>query len=63
MAAAASAITALLDFSDPLSADAPRLRYAFANPRMVLQAHSLDQVQGVLAAVQLHAAQGRWCVG
>lgn len=63
MAAAASAITALLDFSDPSNFEAPRLRYAFANPRLVLQAHSLDQVQGVLAAVQSHAAQGRWCVG
>lgn len=63
MAPADGVFTALLDFSDPLNADAPRLRYAFANPRLVLQAHSLDQVQGVLAAVQLHAAQGRWCVG
>jgi len=63
MAAAASAFTALLDFSDPTNADAPRLRYAFANPREILQAHTLDQVRGVLDAVQSHAALGRWCVG
>lgn len=63
MTAAASAFTALLDFSDPTNADAPRLRYSFANPCEILQAHTLDQVRGVLDAVQSHAAQGRWCVG
>lgn len=58
-----SPITACIDFSDPHDSAAPRLRRAFATPRTVLVARTLDEVRPVLDAVQAAAAQGAWCVG
>ncbi len=56
-------IRALIDFSDPRQPHGPRLRHAFAAPRQHLVAHTLAEVQPVLAAVQAAAEQGQWCVG
>ncbi|MFZ4287107.1 aminodeoxychorismate synthase component I [Variovorax sp. HJSM1_2] len=56
-------IRALIDFSDPRQPNGPRLRHAFAAPRQHLVAHTLAEVQPVLAAVQAAAEQGQWCVG
>ena len=56
-------MTALIDFTQPLDAAAPRLRHAFGNPRTVLVAHALDEVRGVLQAVHAAAQRGSWCVG
>ncbi len=53
----------LLDFADPHSADAPRLRHAFGPPRQVLVARHLGEVRAVLDAVEAAASQGAWCVG
>lgn len=55
--------TALVDFADPHSSTAARLRYAFGVARQHLVAHQPDQVCSVLQAVQAAAAQGAWCVG
>lgn len=57
------AISALVDFSNPLDPAAPRLRHAFGAPLLHLQADTLDAVRGVLEAVQAQADAGRWCVG
>ncbi|WCM95282.1 chorismate-binding protein [Acidovorax sp. NCPPB 2350] len=56
-------MTARIDFSTPLDPVAPRLCHAFAAPREVLVARSLEEVRGVLGAVHAAAAQGAWCVG
>ena len=45
------------------SQGAPALRHAFGAPREVLRAQTLDEVRGVLDAVEQHAHAGRWCVG
>lgn len=55
--------SALIDFSDPAQPQGPRLRHAFGVARQTLVAHRLDQVRGVLEAVQAAAQQGFWCVG
>lgn len=55
--------SALIDFSDPAQPEGPRLRHAFGAARQQLVAHRLDQVRGVLEAVQAAAQQGFWCVG
>src|SRR5690606_21000851 len=55
--------TSLIDFADPRDAAAPRLRHAFALPRQVLVAARLQEVTGVLHAVEAAARAGRWCVG
>ena len=57
------ALSALIDFSNPLDPAAPRLRHAFGAPLLHLQADTLDAVRDVLEAVQAHADAGRWCVG
>ena len=57
------ALSALIDFSNPLDPAAPRLRHAFGAPLLHLQADTLDAVRGVLDAVEAHAQAGRWCVG
>ncbi|OGB29862.1 MAG: aminodeoxychorismate synthase, component I [Burkholderiales bacterium RIFCSPLOWO2_12_FULL_61_40] len=57
------AYSALIDFSDPAQPQGPRLRHAFGAARQTLVAHRLDQVRGVLEAVQAAAQQGLWCVG
>lgn len=46
-----------------LPAGSPALRVAFGQPVEVLVAHTLDQVKGVLQAVEARALQGQWCVG
>lgn len=59
-------LTALVDFADPyahVQSSHTRLRHAFGTPRQVLQAHQLDDVRGVLQAVEAHARRGAWCVG
>ena len=56
-------IHSLIDFTDPRDAAAPRLRCALASPREVLVAKRLDEVVGVLDAVEAAARAGRWCVG
>ncbi|MFZ3127074.1 MAG: chorismate-binding protein, partial [Rhodoferax sp.] len=58
-----SAVSALIDFADPQSADGPRLRHAFGTPRERLVAHAADQVRPVLDAAQKAAQAGAWCVG
>ena len=57
------ALSALVDFSNPLDPAAPRLRHAFGATLLHLQADTLDAVRGVLEAVEAHAQAGRWCVG
>ena len=57
------AYSALIDFSDPAHPQGPRLRQAFGVARQTLVADRLDQVRGVLEAVQAQAQQGAWCVG
>ena len=52
-----------IDFTQPLSAGAARLRHRFEAPREVLVAQALHEVRGVLDAVFAAAQQGRWCVG
>ena len=52
-----------IDFTQPQSAGAPRLRHRFQAPREVLVAQALHEVRGVLDAVFAAAQQGRWCVG
>jgi para-aminobenzoate synthetase / 4-amino-4-deoxychorismate lyase len=52
-----------IDFTQPLTAGAARLRHRFETPREVLVAHALHEVRGVLDAVHAAAQQGRWCVG
>jgi len=51
-----------LDFADPQGGEA-RLRCAFEAPIDTLVAHTPEQVQPLLDAVQAHAQAGRWCVG
>ena len=46
-----------------LPAGSPALRVAFGQPVEVLVAHTLDQVKGVLQAVEARAQLGQWCVG
>ena len=50
--------TSLIDFADPRDAAAPRLRHAFASPRQVLVAARLQEVTGVLHAVEAAARAG-----
>jgi para-aminobenzoate synthetase/4-amino-4-deoxychorismate lyase len=57
------AISALIDFSNPLDPAALRLRHAFGVPLLHLQADTLDAVRDVLDTVEAHARAGRWCVG
>ena len=52
-----------IDFTQPLTAGATRMRHRFEAPREVLVAHALHEVRGVLDAVFAAAQQGRWCVG
>lgn len=52
-----------IDFTQPLDANALRLRHRFAAPREVLAAHTLADVRGVLDAVHASAQRGHWCVG
>ena len=52
-----------IDFTQPLTAGATRLRHRFEAPREVLVAHALHEVRSVLDAVFAAAQQGRWCVG
>ena len=52
-----------IDFTQPLTAGAARLRHRFEAPREVLVAHALHEVRSVLDAVFAAAQQGRWCVG
>jgi para-aminobenzoate synthetase/4-amino-4-deoxychorismate lyase len=56
-------VTSRIDFTQPLDADAPRLRHRFGAPRKVLVAHALNEVREVLDAVHNAAQHGRWCVG
>ena len=51
-----------LDFADPQGGET-RLRCAFEAPTDTLVAHTPEQVQPLLDAVQAHAQAGRWCVG
>lgn len=53
---------ALIDFCDPGGQNAP-LQLAFATPRQVLVAHTLEQVPEVLRQAEAFSRQGRWCVG
>jgi para-aminobenzoate synthetase/4-amino-4-deoxychorismate lyase len=52
----------LIDFTGA-AADGGDLRYAFGEPRHVLQATRLQEVRGVLDAAEAQARAGRWCVG
>ena len=52
-----------IDFTQPLTAGATRLRHRFEAPREVLVAHALHEVRSVLDAVFAAAQQGRWCLG
>lgn len=54
---------ALIDFAAPDAGGAGAERAAFGEPRAVLVAHTLADVQPLLDAVQAHARAGRWCVG
>ncbi|KRB42176.1 aminodeoxychorismate synthase component I [Acidovorax sp. Root70] len=56
-------INCRIDFTQPLTAGAARLRHRFEAPREVLVAHALHEVRSVLDAVFAAAQQGRWCVG
>lgn len=53
----------LIDFAEPRSDGATRLRAAFGAPSRVLVAHAPDDVKPVLEAVEALAREGRWCVG
>jgi para-aminobenzoate synthetase/4-amino-4-deoxychorismate lyase len=53
----------LIDFAEPRSDGATRLRAAFGAPSRVLVAHVPDEVKPVLEAVEALAREGRWCVG
>jgi para-aminobenzoate synthetase/4-amino-4-deoxychorismate lyase len=53
----------LIDFAEPRSDGATRLRAAFGAPSRVLVAHAPDEVKPVLEAVEALAREGRWCVG
>ena len=58
--------SALIDFADPRAEtqdSSPRLRHAFGTPRLVLQAHTPNQVRPLLDAVQAESLRGAWCVG
>ena len=55
--------TCRIDFTQPLDANAPRLRHAFGTPQALWVAHTLAQVRGVLDAVHRAAQRGHWCVG
>lgn len=57
------ALSALIDFSNPLNPDGPRLRQAFGVARQLLVAREPQQVRAVLDAVQEAAQRGAWCVG
>jgi para-aminobenzoate synthetase/4-amino-4-deoxychorismate lyase len=57
------AVSARIDFSDPLQPKGPRLRHAFGKPRRILTALEPSQVRPVLDAVESAARQGFWCVG
>lgn len=52
-----------IDFPSPRDPQGPRLRHRFGQPLHQWQADSLDQVRGVLDAVEQAALQGLWCVG
>ncbi|MDD2713940.1 MAG: chorismate-binding protein, partial [Simplicispira sp.] len=56
-------MSARIDFADPHSSAAPRLRRSFGAPRQVLIAAQPGEVRAVLDAVQSAAEQGAWCVG
>jgi para-aminobenzoate synthetase/4-amino-4-deoxychorismate lyase len=53
----------LIDFAEPRSDGATRLRAAFGAPSRVLVARTPDEVRPVLEAVEALAREGRWCVG
>lgn len=52
----------LIDFAATLDGGEP-LRAVFGTPLRTLVAYRLDEVRGVLQAVQAEAAAGHWCVG
>ena len=52
-----------IDFSDPRSRTAPRLRHAFGAPRRTLVARAFDEVRPVLDAAEAAARGGAWCLG
>lgn len=53
----------LIDFAQPRSDGATRLRAAFGAPSRVLVAYTPDEVRPVLEAVEALARQAHWCVG
>lgn len=54
----------LIDFCDPhAGAGASALRCAFDAPLQTLVAHTAEEVQAVLQAIDDLSRQGRWCVG
>mgnify|MGYP002776381751 CR=1 FL=1 len=62
-AAPASALTALIDFSQPQGGAGERLRCAFGAPLRLLQADTAAEVKPLLEQVQAEAQAGRWCLG
>jgi len=56
-------LSSLIDFADPRTDGAQRLRLAFGAPSRTLVAHSLAEVRPVLAQAEAAAREGRWCVG
>ena len=52
-----------IDFPNPHDPTATRMRWRFGAPLRVWQAHAIDEVRGVLEAVDQAARAGRWCVG
>ncbi|MBZ0225059.1 MAG: chorismate-binding protein [Comamonas sp.] len=53
----------LIDFADPRTDEAPRLRFAARTPRKTLTARTLDEVRAMLDAVEDAARAGAWVVG
>lgn len=56
-------LSTLIDFPDPHSPSAARLRLRFGEPLRVWQAHSAGEVAAVIEEVERAAREGRWCVG
>ena len=52
-----------IDFPNPHDPIATRMRWRFGAPLRVWQAHAVDEVRGVLEAVDQAVRAGRWCVG
>ena len=63
LALAAIFVKFLIDFPNPHDGSAARLRHGFGPPLRSLAAHGLDEVRGVLDAVQQAAEAGQWCLG